>query len=258
MLLSIATLVVALNVPAADKQTQTKGDIEDRIREVNRLDNKGAEKNAGLRAVSDELAIPVPTLQAQLKSHPNLGIGGLVAANTIAQATKKDADTLIKAHGEGRGWAVVARNNGVSVDTIESKLTNVENAMKGRSRVRERTGNQQTTTQETKSAVDQHVASINQLDNTSAVKDAGLRAVSKELAIPVPTLQTQLQSHPDLGVAGLYVANSIAQTSKKDVDTIIKAHEGHTWADVARDNGVNLDTVESKLSSIESSMKESK
>jgi hypothetical protein len=145
-LLTIAAFAAAIHVNAADEQKErravreradrqeaTKGDkqdIEQRIRQINRLDNRPAVRDAGLRAVSKELGKPVPQLEAQLKDHPNLGIAGLLVANTIASESKKDADTVIKAHGAGRGWVDVARNNSVSLDSLEAKLSRVESAMR--------------------------------------------------------------------------------------------------------------------------------
>jgi hypothetical protein len=144
-LLAVAALATAFHVNAADQpkerravreradRQETKGDkqdIENRIRQINRLDNRPAVRDAGLRAVSKELGKPVPQLQTQLKEHSGLGIAGLLVANTIASESKKDADTVIKAHGGDRGWVDVARNNNVSLDSLEAKLSRVESAMR--------------------------------------------------------------------------------------------------------------------------------
>ncbi|HMJ91580.1 MAG TPA: hypothetical protein VK530_17280 [Candidatus Acidoferrum sp.] len=147
ILFSAMTLVAALNLNAADEnqkerkavreradrpetKAENKQDVEQRIRQINRLDNKPVVLDAGLRAVSKELGTPVPVLEAQLKEHSRLGIAGLLVANTIASDSKKSPETVIKAHGDGRSWVEMARNNNVSLDTLEAKLTRVENAMK--------------------------------------------------------------------------------------------------------------------------------
>jgi len=142
ILFSIVALAATFNTNAADTQKErravreradrqdTKTDVEDRIRTINRLDNKPATRDAGLRAVSKELGIPVPTLEAQLKSHPNIGIAGLLVANSIAQESKKDAESVIKAHSTDRSWQEVARNNSVTLGSLDTKLGNVESAMK--------------------------------------------------------------------------------------------------------------------------------
>lgn len=146
ILFSVIALAAALNVSAADDRKErravreradrkesageVKGDMEQRIRDINRLDNKPAVRDAGLRSVSKELGIPVPTLEAQLKSNPGVGIAGLLIANSVAQESKKDVDTIIKAHGGDRSWADVARNNNVTLSSLETRLQHVETAMK--------------------------------------------------------------------------------------------------------------------------------
>lgn len=107
-----------------------KQDVEERIRQINKLDNRPAVRDAGLRAVSKELGKPVPQLEAQLKEHSNLGIAGLLVANTIASESRKEPANVIKAHGNGTSWVEMARNNNVSLDTIEAKLARVETAMR--------------------------------------------------------------------------------------------------------------------------------
>lgn len=139
LMVAVLALSVATVTQAADRETrkerraerrETKGDIDDHIKDINKLDNKESARLAGLRAVSHETAVSVPKLQDQLKEHPNLGIAGLLVANDIAVTGKKDVDELMKAHGNGKTWAEIAKQHSASLDSIETKLGRVESAMR--------------------------------------------------------------------------------------------------------------------------------
>jgi hypothetical protein len=136
-----AALGCLLDINAADnkrknreesrsERRELKGDIGDRVRDINKLDNNQAAKLAGLRAVSQETAVPVPKLQDQLKEHPKAGIAGLLVANEIAVRTKKEANDILKTHANGRPWSEIAQNNNESLEGLEAKLGRVEQSMR--------------------------------------------------------------------------------------------------------------------------------
>jgi len=135
-----AMTLVAINATAADTAKQsraerqesreTRADINDRIRDLNQLDNKPAARLAGLRAVSKETGVPVPTLEAQHKQHPKIGIAGLLVANDIAVRGKADVSQLIRQRNSGKTWNELAQANHVPFDTVEAKLGQVETAMR--------------------------------------------------------------------------------------------------------------------------------
>lgn len=143
-----ATLLAGISVNAADKETQkqreaqkersavraeqrgTKADIDNRISAVNRLDNNKAALMAGMAAVSKETAVPLPTIQAEHKEHPNVGLAGLFVAHELAVRTHKPVDHFIKAHKEGRSWNEIAKANGESLEEMDAKLARIEDAMR--------------------------------------------------------------------------------------------------------------------------------
>jgi len=131
--------MTAMAVGAADNKEkraeragtkEMKLDADQRIRDINRLDNRQEARLAGLRSVSQETGVPVPTLEAQHKAHPKAGVAGLLVANDIAVRSHADVNELLRAHSTGKSWVEIARNHGVSVSDLDTKLNRVESDMK--------------------------------------------------------------------------------------------------------------------------------
>ena len=139
MIIATISLMGMVGANAADKGKQSgskaehaaKVDIDQRIRDINRLDNKESARLAGLRAVSQETGVRVPVLEAQQKAHPKVGIAGLLVVNEIAVHNKKEASDILKSHSEGHTWVEIARSHGESLETLDAKLNRVEAAIKG-------------------------------------------------------------------------------------------------------------------------------
>ena len=140
-----AALLAGLSINAADKEArkerqekravraekrETKADIDNRVTAINRLDNNKAAQMAGMAAASKETAVPLPTIQAEHKDHPGIGLAGLAVAHHLAVRTHKPVDHFIKAHKEGRSWESLAKANGVSLDDVEGQLNRIEEAMR--------------------------------------------------------------------------------------------------------------------------------
>jgi hypothetical protein len=144
LIITAVAVLAGMSVNAADKETRkerraernergekaAKRDIDDHIRDINKLDNKESARLAGLRAVSKETAVPVPRLEEQLKNHPKAGIAGLLVANEIGNKTKKEPSDVFKAHGNGRSWAELAKEHSADAAAMEDKLSRVESAMR--------------------------------------------------------------------------------------------------------------------------------
>lgn len=105
--------------------------------------------------------------------------------------------------------------------------------------------------------IDGHIRDINKLDNKESARLAGLRAVSKATAVPVPRLEEQLKNHPKAGIAGLLVANEIANKTKKEPSDVFRAHgNGKSWAELAREHSADVVAMENKLTNVESAMRD--
>lgn len=127
-------------VSAADKdrkspqeraeQRAAKIDIDKHIQAINRLDNSPAKMRAGMEAVSKETAVPVARLEANHKAHPRVGLAGIFVAHELAISSHKPVEQFLKAHQDGRTWASLAKGNNESLETLDAKLSRIEQAMR--------------------------------------------------------------------------------------------------------------------------------
>jgi hypothetical protein len=114
---------------------------------------------------------------------------------------------------------------------------------------------QQNEARRTAADVDRRIAALNRLDNNPSAFQAGLAAVSKETAVPLPTIEAEHKEHKTLGLAGLFMAHEISTKTHKPVETYIKQRkDGKTWREIARANNINLADLEQKLTRIEAAM----
>lgn len=129
---------------------EAKVDIDKRVREINKLDNSQSAMTAGMVAVSKETAVPLPTIQAEHKDHPKVGVAGLFVAHELATNTREPVEKFIKQHEAGKSWSDLAAAQNQDLNSIESKLARIESALKnaggaastsdGRTQARDREG----------------------------------------------------------------------------------------------------------------------
>ena len=112
------------------ERRDAKVDIDKRVREINKLDNSNDAMMAGMAAVSKETAVPMPTIQAEHKEHPKVGLAGLFVAHELATHTHEPVDKLIKQHESGKSWADLAAASNQDLNSIEAKLSRIEAALK--------------------------------------------------------------------------------------------------------------------------------
>jgi hypothetical protein len=144
IMVATTTLLTVGSLTAADKplrkereavreradRVETKGDIEKRIQALNRLDNSPSSMRVGMAAVSKETAVPLPTIEAEHKDHPNVGLAGLFVAHELATRTHKPVEQFLKARASGKTWSQIAAANGENLDVLEAKLARIEAAVR--------------------------------------------------------------------------------------------------------------------------------
>ncbi len=112
------------------ERREDKTDIDKRIREVNQLDNSPDAMRSGMAAVSKETAVPLPTIEAEHKDHPKIGLAGLFMAHELSTHSHQPVERFIKQHESGKTWAELAAANNQDLNSIEAKLTRIEAALK--------------------------------------------------------------------------------------------------------------------------------
>lgn len=84
--------------------------------------------------------------------------------------------------------------------------------------------------------------------------DKTFALLSKQLDIPVATLQSEKQS-TNFGFGQLFIANALAKSSGKTFDQIAgEFQQGQGWGQIAAQNGVKLGSVVSQIKSSNKAM----
>ena len=106
-------------------------DIDKLVRDINKLDNSESAMRAGMAAVSKETAVPLPTIEAEHKQHPKVGLAGLFVAHELSTHTHQPVERFIKQHESGKSWTELAKDNNQDLSSVEAKLGRIETALKG-------------------------------------------------------------------------------------------------------------------------------
>jgi hypothetical protein len=249
-------------------RAEARTDIDKLIRDVNALDNRGAANRAGLTAVSRETAVPLPRIERSAQEHPRVGIAGVFMAHELATKTQKPADQYFKQHADGKTWSELARASGQNLDVFERKLARIETALRDgtadRSRVRERGERARDRSERldrnnqpaNRTGIERRVDAVNALDDSAKAKRAGLTAMSKETAVPLPTVEEAERGHPNAGLGDLFVAQELATKTQKSVSELLGLHrDGKSWAEIAASHNQDISSVEQKLSRVEEAMR---
>jgi hypothetical protein len=95
--------------------------------------------------------VPLPTIEAEHKQHPKVGLAGLFVAHELSTHTGQPVERFIKQHDAGKTWTEVAAAHKQDLNVIEGKLARIHSAMKTpggaasapdeRARVRDRKNN---------------------------------------------------------------------------------------------------------------------
>jgi hypothetical protein len=275
MILTMLALVGTLSANAADEKTQrreerrTAADIDKRITALNRLDNNPTAFRAGLAVVSKETAVPLPTIEAEHKDHPKLGLAGLFVAHELSTKTHKPVDSYIKQRANGKSWTEIARASGVNIAEIDQKLARIEAAMRNpgaaaapntspaATRSSDRTPVRAADT--SKSDLDKRVDSLNALDDQPLQMRTGLAALSKETAVPLTQVEELQKQNTAASLGDLFIAQELAVKTQKPAADFLKQHkDGKSWTQIIADNNQNRAEFEQKLGRIEQSMRDAK
>jgi hypothetical protein len=74
---------------------------------------------APVQRISDEIGVPVDTLQTE-RTSTGLGWGELENAHLLSNATGQSFDDIVALHQAGEGWGKIARDNGLKLGDIVS------------------------------------------------------------------------------------------------------------------------------------------
>jgi hypothetical protein len=74
--------------------------------------------------------VPLPTIEAEHKQHPTIGLAGIAVAHDLAVRTHKPVEHFLDARKAGKSWEAIAKANGVGPAELDAKLNRIEEAMR--------------------------------------------------------------------------------------------------------------------------------
>ena len=127
------TMLLALGLvfPAVAADKDDLEHLENRVKQLNALAAKPETQALAFQRISTETGMPIENVKRQHEQHPNVGIGGLMIANVIANDTKKSPGTYLTQRDGGKKWLQIAKENNVSVDKLNERLDRLHKAIKG-------------------------------------------------------------------------------------------------------------------------------
>ena len=103
-----------------------------------------------------------------------------------------------------------------------------------------------------KDELERRAQTINRAAEKEAVFKKALHHVSIETGVPESTVEAQHRRNPDMGLAGILMANVMAAETKKDSSEFIKQRKGGKgWSAIARANNVSLDKLTQRLDNLD-------
>ena len=121
-------LAFTLPMAAADDDVEH---YEKRIKHLNDLSEKPGKAKVALQRIATETGMPLERVQNQHKKFPDIGIGGLMVANVLANDTRKSPGQFLEQRKSGKKWLAIAKEHKVPVERINQRLDRLEKAIKG-------------------------------------------------------------------------------------------------------------------------------
>ena len=106
-----------------------------------------------------------------------------------------------------------------------------------------------------KDDLDEYEKRLNRI-NAQAEKpgmlNVALQRISTETGVPLEQVRAQHKRHPEVGPAGLLIANVLANETKKAPSEFLKERaEGKKWVAIARQHKVSVDKLNDRLERLE-------
>lgn len=96
------------------------------------------------------------------------------------------------------------------------------------------------------------VKRVNNIADKPGMMKVALQRISTETGVPLEKVQSQHQKHPEVGAAGLLIANVLANETKKAPAHFLQQREGgKRWLGIARDANVSVDKLNERLDRFE-------
>jgi hypothetical protein len=104
--------------------------------------------------------------------------------------------------------------------------------------------------------LENRVKQLNALGAKPATQDIALQRISTETGVPLETVRKQHGRHPAIGIAGLMIANVLANETKKNPGTFLTQRDnGKKWRQIAKENNVSVEKLNERLDRLHNAIK---
>jgi hypothetical protein len=128
-LLVLAALGLVFGVGGAFGAASDKEDFDQNVRHINKMTEKPSVLKQALHHISIETGVPLEKVQQEHRHNPEVGAAGLLIGNVLAAETSKEPDRFFRQNAAGKKWAAIAKENDVSLDKLNTRLENLEDAL---------------------------------------------------------------------------------------------------------------------------------
>ena len=100
--------------------------------------------------------------------------------------------------------------------------------------------------------LENRIERINHTTDREGHTKPALQQVATETGVPFDRVQAMHREHPGVGVAGILIANVLADDTKKQPEQFMESHsKGKKWAEIAEDNKVPVSQLNTRLDRFE-------
>jgi hypothetical protein len=105
--------------------------------------------------------------------------------------------------------------------------------------------------------LENRVKQLNALGAKPAMQDVAFQRISTETGVPVEAVRKQHDRHPNIGIAGLMIANVLANETKKNPESFLTQRDSgkKNWRQLARENNVSVEKLNERLDRLHKAIK---
>ena len=104
--------------------------------------------------------------------------------------------------------------------------------------------------------LENRVKQLNALGAKPAMQDVAFQRISTETGVPLETVRKQHGRHPNIGVAGVMIANVLANETKKNPEWFLTQKvDGKKWLQLAKEHNVSVDKLNERLDRLHKAIK---
>lgn len=104
------------------------------VTELDTMAQKAEVRDRLVTRLNLRLDVPLATIEAEQKTYPNVGLGGLMVAHHIARFSKQPADGILANHKSGKSWGEIAGERKVSLNDLIERMQDAKESARNAER----------------------------------------------------------------------------------------------------------------------------